>query len=75
MGNRSCFRNEKFNTQPFVMSADWILPQAGVFEFDFMMLQDRPNADDCLSDDQVQQIIEWLKDKRDNFGVDSLTLA
>ena len=26
MGNKSCFRNEKFNSQIFVMSNEWILP-------------------------------------------------
>jgi hypothetical protein len=26
MGNKSCFRNEKFNSKLFVMSNDWALP-------------------------------------------------
>lgn len=45
MGNRSCFRNEKFNTKLFIMQNDWQIPHAGVLEFDFMMLVDIPQVD------------------------------
>jgi hypothetical protein len=36
MGNKSCFRNEKFNTKLFIMQNDWQIPHSGVFEFDYM---------------------------------------
>ena len=36
MGNKSCFRNEKFNSKGFTWNADWVLPQNGVFELDYM---------------------------------------
>lgn len=48
-GNKSCFRNERFNGQSFLITTeDWALPQTGVLEFDFVNLIDRPTAEDVL---------------------------
>jgi len=35
-GNKHCFRNEKLNGQAFVMSNEWVLPESGELEFDFV---------------------------------------
>jgi hypothetical protein len=43
MGNKSCFRNESFNTKHFIWSNEWTLPDSGVFDFDFMYLIDTPD--------------------------------
>ena len=51
MGNKSCFRNEKFNTKLFIMQKDWQIPHSGVFEFDYMQLMDVPPTTDVLPDD------------------------
>ena len=48
MGNKSCFRNEKINAQSFVMNNEWILPENGVIEFDFVLLYDRANPEDTV---------------------------
>ena len=53
MGNKSCFRNEKFNSQPFVMHNEWLLPQNGMLEFDFMCLMDRAKPEDSMKDEYV----------------------
>lgn len=43
-GNKSCFRNEKMNGMAFDLeSSEWILPQSGLFELDFVYLVDRPS--------------------------------
>ena len=42
MGNQSCFRNEKINGVPFTWRKTWKLPANGVFEFDFVTLDQRP---------------------------------
>lgn len=52
-GNKSCFRNEKFNTKEFKIDADWQLPTNGVFEFDFMCLLDVPDIANLMPDDQI----------------------
>lgn len=44
VGNKSFFRNERYNTKTFVMAPDWQLPHNGIFEFDFMYLLDVPDA-------------------------------
>lgn len=41
-GNKSCFRNEKYNGVRFTYSTEWILPQQGEFEFDFVFLMKKP---------------------------------
>lgn len=37
-GNKSCFRNEKINSQSFLMSNEWVLPNQGILECDFVHL-------------------------------------
>ena len=51
MGNKSCFRNERFNSKAFIMQPEWQVPQDGVFEFDFMYLMDEPDVTQILSDE------------------------
>lgn len=51
MGNKSCFRNEKYNTKLFIMSNDWQVPRNGVLEFDFMQLIDVPDIKNVVPDD------------------------
>jgi hypothetical protein len=45
MGNKSCFRNEKHNTMSFIMTNDYVLPEGGILEFDFIYLSDRGSVD------------------------------
>lgn len=51
MGNKSCFRNEKYNSKNFVISEGWNLPRNGIFEFDFMYLIDFPDPTQAIPDD------------------------
>lgn len=51
MGNKSCFRNERFNSKNFIMSDSWSLPNTGIFEFDFMYLLDVPNPEMAMPED------------------------
>jgi len=63
MGNKSFFRNEKINGKSFVMSPEWQLPTNGVFEFDFMYLQDVPDPEQAISDDHLNLLVEWFRAK------------
>ena len=51
MGNKSCFRNEKYNSKLFIIQNDWQIPRSGVFEFDYMQLMDVSPPTDVLPDD------------------------
>jgi len=51
MGNKSSFRNEKFNTKAFIITGDWQLPKNGLFEFDFMHLLDVADPTMTIPDD------------------------
>jgi hypothetical protein len=51
MGNKSCFRNEKYNSKAFIMPPDWQIPHTGTFEFDYMCLIDTPDIANIVSDD------------------------
>lgn len=75
MGNKSCFRNEKFNTKAFIMTGDWVLPQNGVFEFDFMYLLDVPDQKNVIPDDQLALIVDWFKKRTEDPTVDPYNLA
>ena len=44
MGNRSCWRNETLNGEPFVFEESWVMPPGGLLELDFVSPQ-RPYAD------------------------------
>jgi hypothetical protein len=75
MGNKSCFRNEKLNSQAFVMTNEWNLPSNGIFECDFVHLMDRPSSDDIISDDNINRLIEWFRFKYEEEKIDSFSLA
>lgn len=75
MGNKSSFRNEKFNLKPFIITGEWQLPNTGVFEFDFMYLIDVPDPKDVMPDDQVQLLIQWFKQRADEDKADPKELA
>lgn len=42
-GNKHCFRNEKLNSQSFIINNEWELPESGTLEFDFVHILDWPN--------------------------------
>ena len=75
MGNKSNFRNEKFNTKTFSITGDWQLPKNGLFEFDFMHLLDVADPTMIIPDDQVNQLLEWFKAKLDEPNMDPYSLA
>lgn len=58
-GNKSCFRNEKFNGMAFNLeSSEWILPQSGQFELDFVYLVDRPHQDhEGLNHQELEKLL------------------
>ena len=60
MGNKSCFRNEKYNSKLFIMNNDWQVPRSGAFEFDFLMMIDVPDSKMALPDDQLAKLLEWF---------------
>jgi hypothetical protein len=55
MGNKSCFRNETWNTVSFLWDPSWALPNLGNLEFDFLYFENRPNnaADETKNFDKV----------------------
>ena len=42
-GNKSCFRNETFNGMTIIIDGDWVLPESGKVEWDFLYFMERPN--------------------------------
>ena len=75
MGNKSCFRNEKYNSKLFIMNNDWQVPQSGTFEFDFLMMIDVPDPKMALPDDQLAKLIEWFQFKGQIEKVEPYALA
>lgn len=62
-GNKSCFRNEKINCQSFLMSNEWVLPDQGILECDFVHLQNIPSPDEVTPEESISQLIEWFRFK------------
>ncbi len=75
VGNKSFFRNEKFNSKTFVMTPDWQLPHNGVFEFDFMYLLDAPDPAKAISEEKLGELVEWLRIKSEEENCDPGQLA
>lgn len=53
VGNQSCFRNERVNNFKFEMTANWRLPEQGIFEFDFVYLIERPEPEKVSSTEDI----------------------
>ena len=75
MGNKSCFRNEKYNSKLFVMNNEWQVPHNGSFEFDFMMIIDVPDVKSTLADDQLVKLLEWFQFKTEVDKADPYALS
>lgn len=75
MGNKSCFRNEKYNSKLFIMNNEWQVPHNGTFEFDFMMIIDVPDPNSVMPDDQVVKLLEWFQFKAEAEKADPYNLA
>jgi hypothetical protein len=57
------------------MSNEWILPQNGILEFDYMQLIDRPKAEDIIPDDQLSLLVNWFKGKHDSDKIEAVALS
>lgn len=75
MGNKSCFRNERYNSKAFIMPPDWQVPYTGSFEFDYMCLLDTPDAAQIIPDDQLATLISWFKARVEEDKCDPYQLA
>lgn len=43
-----------------------------MFQFDFVNLVERPKAEEVISDDEVNKLVAWFKERE---NIDPLTLA
>lgn len=60
-GNKSCFRNERHNNAKFLWKPEWILPQTGNFEFDFVSLvMNRPSPEEEVPFAQFDMLLNWF---------------
>ena len=59
-GNKSCFRNERISGARFEMSNSWNLPDAGIFEFDFVCFGDVPTKEQESSEEELQALKIWF---------------
>ena len=64
----SCFRNEKYNEVPFLFSSNFVLPENGILEFDFVYLSDQRFWDkDVISEEDLEKLKSYLKN--DHFSI------
>jgi len=75
MGNKSCFRNEKYNSKLFIMNNEWQVPHNGTLEFDFMMIIDVPDPSTVVPDDQLVKLLEWFQFKAEGEKADPYALS
>lgn len=59
-GNKSCFRNEKLGGVPFIYNENFILPDHGILECDFVYLLNPPHKDEQTSEDKVDMIKDLI---------------
>jgi len=59
-GNKSCFRNEIYNTVKFLWDPLWTLPKDGRLEFDFNFFNNRPLSNKDETKD-FHKVIDWFK--------------
>ena len=64
-GNKSCFRNETINKGELRWSPAFVLPQTGIFEFDFIYLTPSRGLKEAhqLQQEQLEKLVEWFKIK------------
>lgn len=61
-GNKSCFRNETYNTIKFTWDPLWTLPKDGKLEFDFCYFDNRPESA-AQESPNFDKVVTWFKDK------------
>lgn len=42
---------------------EWVLPETGVLECDFVYLAERPNPEEILSEKKVESLVNWFRIK------------
>ena len=63
-GNASCLRNEKVSGGSFTWTPDYILPQIGNFQFDFVyMVPNRPSIATATKEDEVMALMSWFTER------------
>lgn len=61
-GNKSCIRNERYSGGVFVWTPDYVLPNDGLLEFDFMLLTDeKPKPEDEIDGNEMAILISWFQ--------------
>lgn len=60
MGNLSWFRNEKTNGVPFVYNEEYVLPEQGYFEWDFVYLWTPPSKEGETPEDKLDMIKDLI---------------
>ena len=60
-GNKSCIRNERHSGGNFIWTPDYIVPNTGSLEFDFIYLvPNRPKAEDEIEPNEMAILISWF---------------
>jgi len=62
-GNKSAFRNERIDGASFDWWPQWNLPEAGIFECDFVYFLNKPNPVHELSQSEFEQLCGWFQTK------------
>ena len=75
MGNKSWFRNERYNSKAFIMQPEWQVPYNGVFEFDYMYLNDELDPTHVVPDEQLQVLLDWFRARAEEDKADPYQLA
>lgn len=68
MGNRSCFRNEKTNGVPFVYDEEYVLPEHGYFECDFVYLLNPPHKEEGTTEEKLDMIKDLILSLEGNLS-------
>ena len=57
-----------------ITNSEWVLPESGTLEFDYINLMDRTNPSDVLPQEKVDLLIEWFRTRHEDLKYDLAVL-